>query len=79
MMAAERGLEIDPADPDFLVAKGRLHLVGARVANDETARHTAAKQALEAFTSAEGLNPLLTTTCGPLILEAVKLQERGSG
>jgi serine/threonine-protein kinase len=68
--AAERGLVIDPTDPEFLVVKGRLHLVEARAAVDSEVRDRAVERALGALRSAEGLNPFFSTVCGPLIAEA---------
>jgi len=75
--AAERGLAIDPTDPDFLVVKGRLRLIAARASGDEAARRLAAEEALAALRSAEGLNPLFATACGPLIAEAREILGAG--
>ncbi|MFV2073480.1 MAG: protein kinase, partial [Thermoanaerobaculales bacterium] len=67
---ADRGLEIDPTDADFLLVKGKLHLVEARAATGEAERRRAASQAVEAFESARKANSLLEATCSPLIAEA---------
>ncbi len=68
--AAERGLAIDPTDAEFLVVRGRLRLVAARNSGDEAGRRLAAEEALAAFRSAAGLNPLFATACSPFIVEA---------
>ncbi len=77
--AAERGLAIDPTDPDFLVVKGRLHLVAARAAADGAVRLRAAERALEALRSAESVNPLFSATCAPLIAAAREFVEAAPG
>ena len=79
LAAAERGLEIDPTDADFLLVKGRLHLIEASAADEEAARRRAADRAVEALTAAESVNPLLEETCDPLIAEAHRLQSEMSG
>ena len=70
---ADRGLEIDPTDADFLLVKGRLHLVEARAAEGEAERRNAASLAVEALASARGANSLLETICNPLIAQAREL------
>jgi len=74
LAAADEGLAVDPSDPEFLVVKGRLHLLAAQVSGDENARRKEADRALEVLKSAEGLNPLLSSTCSPLIAEARQLR-----
>jgi predicted Ser/Thr protein kinase len=76
--AVERGLVIDPTDPELLVVKGRLQLVAAHSAADDASRLRAAAQALEALRTAEGLNPLFAATCAPLIATASELLEAAS-
>ncbi len=76
---AARGLEVDATDPDFLLVKGRLHLLGAQAANHEAERREAARNAVEALTTAAGLNPLLEPTCAPLIVEAQRLRADATG
>ena len=75
--AAERGLAKDPTNAEFLVVKGRLRLVGARNSGDDAARHLAAEDALAAFRSAAGLNPLFATGCRPFIVEAREILSAG--
>ena len=79
LAAAERGLEIDATDADFLLVKGRLHLIEAKAADGEASRRQAADRAIEALTAAESVNPLLEETCNPLIAEARRLRTEMSG
>jgi tetratricopeptide (TPR) repeat protein/predicted Ser/Thr protein kinase len=79
MAAADKGLAVDPTDPEFLVVKGRLHVLAAQISTDETARRKEADRALEVLKSAEGLNPLLSATCSPLIAEALQLRGEYTG
>jgi len=72
--AVDRGLEIDPKDADFLLAKGRLLLLEASTAKETTPRSEAAESAIQALEAAESFNPLFERTCEPLIAEAHRLQ-----
>jgi serine/threonine-protein kinase len=79
LTAADAGLALDPTDPDFLVVKGRLHVLAARISTDESLRREEADRAVEVLKSAEGLNPLLSATCSPLIAEALQLRGEYTG
>ena len=79
LQAADRGLEIDPSDADFLLAKGRLLLLEAHAADEEMARDEAVDRAVEALEAAESFNPLYEKTCKPLIAEARSLQDEIAG
>ncbi len=68
--AAERGLAIDPTDPDFLLVKGRLRLVAARNSGDGRLAIWRRKRPSPLSDRPQGLNPLFSKVCVPLIVEA---------